>query len=546
MKVTGAQAIVQALKNENIKTIFGYPGAAICPFYDAILESGIEHILTRHEQGAGHAANGYSRVSGTTGVCVVTSGPGATNLLTGIATAYLDSIPIVAITGQVETTQIGKDVFQEVDIIGACEPFIKYSYLIRNVDDIPRVFKEAFYIAKTGRPGPVLIDVPADVQKTVADFDFSGDVDIRGYKPVFEIDRELLKTLSDEIDRAQRPVICAGGGIISSKAKKELKMFAEKYNIPVVTTLMGIGTLEKEHDLNLGMLGSHGVYTANYAIHHSDLIIVIGARIGDRAMGKIKSIKEDQIVAHIDIDAAEIGKNVTVKIPIVGDAKKVLSYLLEKFEADKEGYNREWNKKINDIKIEKVYDYSKLIDSNYIRPQLVLKELSALMGEDDIITTEVGQNQIWAANHIVINKNRKFLSSGGLGTMGYGLPCAIGAKAADRKRQVVDVSGDGSLQMSIQELATIAQSNIAVKVLLLNNSKLGMVREVQAKAYSKRYCATCLDGNPDFMKLADAYGIKSKRIDSPKDIIKGLQEMLGHDGPYILECIIDKDEDTLN
>jgi acetolactate synthase I/II/III large subunit len=546
MRITGAKAMVLSLEKQNIDTVFGYPGAAICPFYDALFDSGINHILTRQEQGAAHAASGYSRISGRTGVCIATSGPGATNLLTGIATAYLDSIPLVAITGQVDTASIGKDVFQEVDITGACEPFIKYSYLIKNVYEIPRVFKEAFYIAGTGRPGPVLIDVPADIQKTEADIYFPESVSIRGYDPVFKTDYKAIEALVNEIRRSKRPVICAGGGIITSKAYGSLKKFAEKYNIPVVTTLMGIGSIGSGHPLHLGMLGSHGVYTANHAIHNADLIIVIGARIGDRAMGKVKSIRDDQCVAHIDIDPAEVGKNISVKIPIIGDARDVLEHILKYVKDDAADYDREWNEHISAIKNEKKYDYSKLLGSDHIRPQLVLKELSSMMGKDDIITTEVGQNQIWAANHIAINGNRKFLSSGGLGTMGYGLPCAIGAKTADRKRQVIDIAGDGSFQMSIQELATVSCNNLGVKVLLLNNSRLGMVREVQTKTYGKRYCATNLDGNPDFMKIAEAYGISSKRITSPEEVIGGLKEMLECRGPYILECIIDKDEDTLN
>ncbi len=545
MKITGAQAMVLALKKENVRTIFGYPGAAICPFYDALLDSGIEHILTRQEQGAAHAANGYSRASGKVGVCVATSGPGATNLLTGLATAYLDSIPLVAVTGQVDTSSIGKDVFQEVDITGACEPFIKYSYLIKNPKDLPRIFKEAFYIASTGRPGPVLIDVPSDIQKAELEFEFPGSINIRGYDPVYKIDEEAAQLMMKKLRDAKKPVICAGGGIISSGAKESLGSFAERFNIPVVTTLMGIGSIDRGHKLNLGMLGSHGVYTANYAIHHADCIIVAGARIGDRAMGKIKTIREDQQVIHIDIDAAEIGKNVPVNVPIVCDARAVFEYLLNNFDKSGIDTQRGWNKEIFAMKEEKKYDYSKLEGKGYIRPQIVLKEMSSMLGDNDIITTEVGQNQIWAANHVDISKDRKLLSSGGLGTMGYGFPCAIGAKAADRKRQVIDVAGDGSFQMSIQELATIAANGLAVKVLLLNNSKLGMVREVQAKAYAKRYCATCLDGNPDFMKLADAYGIAGKKIEDPGDVRDALSEMLSYQGPYILECVIDKDEDTL-
>ena len=546
MKLTGAQAMVTALKKENISTVFGYPGAAICPFYDALLDSGIDHILTRHEQGAAHAANGYSRASGGVGVCVATSGPGATNLLTGIATAYLDSIPLIAITGQVETGAIGKDVFQEVDITGASEPFTKYSYLIKKAEDIPRIFKEAFYIASTGRPGPVLIDVPVDIQKHIIDAEFPDVVDIRGYKPGFELNEDIAAKIINALCKAKRPVICAGGGVITSNAKEKFTEFVEKLNIPVVTTLMGIGAMDKDHRLNLGMLGSHGVYTANYAINHADCIMVLGARIGDRAMGKIKTIRADQILIHIDIDDAEIGKNVPVDIPLVCDAKSILDYINKKYDAKPVPVeNGLWCEDIAKIKAQKAYNYDDLKGSGHIRPQLLFKELSEMLGEDDIITTEVGQNQIWAANHIDISRKRKLLSSGGLGTMGYGLPCAMGAKASDRRRRVIEIAGDGSIQMSIAELATIAANDLAVKILLINNSKLGMVRELQAKLFEKRYCATCLEGNPDFMKIAEAYGIKSKRITMQDETQKALVEMLEHDGPFLLECVIDKDEETL-
>lgn len=541
MKLNGAQAMIRALENENANYIFGYPGAAICPFYDSLLDSKITHILTRSEQGAAHAANGYARVTGKPGVCVVTSGPGATNLITGIATAYMDSIPMVAITGQVSTELIGRDVFQEADITGATAPFCKHSYLVRKATDLPRIFKEAFHIASTGRPGPVLIDVPVDIQNTVFDFNYPESVDIKGYKPNYKGHSLQIKRISDAIIRSSCPVICAGGGVISSGASDELLFLSEKCSIPVTTTLMGIGSIPSEHPLNLGMIGSHGVYAANFAVNNADLLIIIGARAGDRAMATAGSIAKRTKVIHIDIDPAEIGKNIDTFLPVVGDARLVLKELSAITER---GTSDDWLKKLESAKMKGRGDNASHDGSPFINPRHILSVLSDLSGDNTIVTTEVGQNQIWAANNYRVSKPGSFITSGGMGTMGFGLPASIGAKIGGPDKTVIAICGDGSFQMSLNELGTIKQCNLGIKIIIFNNTRLGMVREIQKVRYKSRYSQVFLESNPDFINLAAAYGIKGERLDNSSNAHDAVSRMLSHDGPYLLEIPVDPEEPT--
>ena len=542
MKLTGAQAIIKALQLENVEVIFGYPGAAICPFYDALAGSGLRHILTRHEQGAVHAASGYARAAGKTGVCVATSGPGATNLITGIATAYMDSIPVVAITGQVATDAIGRDVFQEADITGATTPFCKNNYLVKNVKELPRIMKEAFHIASTGRPGPVLIDIPIDVQCKEFSFEYPEKVEIRGYKPTYKGHSVQLKRIAEALHRAKAPVICAGGGIISANASEELAELADRLRIPVTTTLMGIGAIPSEHPQNFGMIGSHGKFTANYAIHNADLLFIMGARVGDRAMSATSRISQKALIVHVDIDPAEIGKNIDTAIPVVGDIRNVLSDLLEIVE---KGDTAAWMDTLVKIRDEQGLK-AKLIDKpGYVNPKYLLKELSERMREDDIVATEVGQNQIWAANHYGVKKPRTFITSGGMGTMGYGLPSAVGAKIGKPDARVITVSGDGSFQMSMQELGTIRQNHLGVKVIIFNNSRLRMVRELQKQKYGGRYSEVFLEENPDFVKLFEAYGFEGERISTNAAVPEALERLMSDDRARLLECIVDPEETTL-
>lgn len=542
MKITGAQAIIKSLEQENVKVIFGYPGAAIAPFYDALPGSSVNHILTRHEQGAAHAASGYARATGKTGVCVATSGPGATNLITGIATAYMDSIPMVAITGQVSSDLIGRDVFQEVDITGATAPFCKHGYLVKKADDLPKIFKEAFHIASTGRPGPVIIDVPVDIQNALLDFKYPESVEIKGYKPTYKGHAVQIRKVTEALASAKYPVICAGGGIINSCASEALARLAEKCRIPVITTLMGIGSIPSNHELSFGMLGSHGSFAANHAVHNADLLIIIGARVGDRAMGTAVKIAQKSKIIHIDIDPAEIGKNIDATIPVVGDAKLILEDLLG---MAKEGGNEEWVETLK--KQEQLHSINTHAaeDDGYINPKYLMSRLSKCVNEDAVITTEVGQNQIWAANNFTVRKPGTFISSGGLGTMGYGLPSAVGAKLGKPDSTVITVSGDGSFQMSMQELGTIKQNGLGIKIIVFNNSRLGMVYEIQKMRYAGRYSQVFMESNPDFVKLVGAYGFKGQRITENSEINRALEEMLADDAPYLLECIVNPDEPTL-
>ena len=542
MRITGAQAIIKAFELENVKVIFGYPGAAILPFYDALVGSSVNHVLTRHEQGAAHAASGYARVTGKTGVCVATSGPGATNLITGIATAYMDSIPVVAITGQVSSELIGRDVFQEADITGATAPFCKHNYLVKRAGDLPRIIKEAFHIASTGRPGPVVIDVPVDVQNKLLDFEYPGSIEIKGYKPTYKGHSVQIRKVAEALAVARTPVICAGGGIINADAAEALVSLADKCRIPVTTTLMGIGSIPSGHELNLGMLGTHGSYVANHAVHNADLLVIIGARVGDRAMGTAGKIAQRSKIVHIDIDPAEIGKNIDVSIPVVGDAKLILEDLLQ---AVKSGGNEAWIGSLKKQWALHAGSSRKGEDNGYVDPKYLMSQLSGHIDADAVVTTEVGQNQIWAANNLEVRKPRTFISSGGLGTMGYGLPAAVGAKLGKPDTTVIAVSGDGSFQMSMQELGTMKQNNLGIKIVVFNNSRLGMVHEMQKNRYAGRYSQVIMEHNPDFVKLVNAYGFKGERITENSEIEDALKRMLADDEPYLLECVVSPHETTL-
>jgi len=556
MKMTGAEAIIKALELEKTDIIFGYPGAAISPFYDALLGSSIRHILTRHEQGAAHAANGYARITGRVGVCVATSGPGATNLITGIANAYMDSIPIIAITGQVSSGMIGTDAFQEADITGSTAPFSKHNYLVKKADDLARVIKEAFHIAATGRPGPVVIDVPVDVQNSIVDFRYPEAVDIKGYKPTYKGHPMQIRKAAAALDAAERPVICVGGGVITADACAEVLELAERRNIPVTTTLMGIGTFPATHPLHCGMVGTHGSQTANYTLHHADLVMILGARVGDRAMGAASGLAKKAKIIHIDIDPAEIGKNINTAIPLVGDVKLILRELLE-IMGTNEGINEDesgsmgeggsagWAATVADYKKHRQARPEPKEDSNYVNPKYLLSVLSKYLPAEAVITTEVGQNQIWTANNYKFTKPKTFITSGGLGTMGYGLPAAVGAKLGKPEVPVVVISGDGSFQMSMQELGTMKHYGIGVKIILFNNCRLGMVRELQYSKHGGRYSQVCLDNNPDFVALVAAYGFKGERISSDSQVEAALERLAAHDGPYLLECAVDPMESTL-
>ncbi|MDN5314700.1 MAG: acetolactate synthase large subunit [Clostridiales bacterium] len=544
MKTTGAQAMVKALTRHGVKQVFGYPGAAICPFYDAILDSDIHHVLVRNEQGAAHAANGYARAGKRTGVCIATSGPGATNLITGIATAYMDSIPLIVITGQVSRDLIGSDSFQEADTTGATTPFTKHNYLVAQASELPRIFAEAFYLASSGRPGPVLIDVPVDVQTEEFD-DYEPIVPVLpGYNPPSQANSADIEMIRKLLSESTAPIICAGGGLISSHSSDLFGKFVDDWKLPVVTTMMGIGVLPWNHELNLGTLGSHGVYAANYALHHADLIILMGARAGNRAMGSASEIARKATVIHIDIDPAEIGKNIRPHLSVQADIKKVLEQLLitHPQASDK---HKKWLEKIADLKIEYDYVDYRYDKSEFISPPSIIRKVGLMAEAGAIITTEVGQNQIWAANHYPITNLDTFITSGGMGTMGFGLPAAVGAQKACPEKYVIAVSGDGSLQMSLQELGTVKQEKLPLKIVLLNNSRLGMVHEIQSLKYQNRYSQVFLEENPDFQLLAEAYGFAHEVISSNDQIEAAIKRMLASDKPYLLECLTDPHEPTL-
>jgi acetolactate synthase-1/2/3 large subunit len=535
----GAQIFVECLKRERVEVIFGYPGGAVLPLCDVLYDSGIRFILTRHEQGAAHAADGFARSSGKVGVCLATSGPGATNLVTGIATAYMDSVPIVAITGQVATHLIGNDAFQEVDITGITRPITKHNYLIKDVDEIPRVISEAFYIAKTGRPGPVLIDFPVDIQRKEGEFYWPEKVEIRSYKPKYEGHPLQIKKAWELIENSKRPVLIAGGGVIISNASDELKNFIEKTNIPVAFTLLGLGSIDVEWEYSLGMLGMHGTKYANYAVSESDLIISVGCRFDDRVTGKIDEFAPNAKIIHIDIDPSAISKNVEVDVPIVGDAKNVLRKLNEMVEKIN---IEDWLKKIKEWK----EMYPLKYERNGLKPQYIIEKISELTKGEAIICTEVGQNQMWTAQYYKFKKPRTLITSGGLGTMGFGFPASIGAKVANPDKIVIDIAGDGSIQMNIQELATAVYNKIPVKVFILNNCCLGMVRQWQQLFYNRRYAFTCLEGGqPDFVKLAESYGAIGYRVTTEEEFNKILPEVLNEKEKVVfVDCRVTPEENV--
>lgn len=536
MRITAAEAIIKCLEAENITTVFGYPGGAVLPLYESLRMSNIKHILVRQEQSAAHMASGYGRALGKAGVCIATSGPGATNLITGIATAYMDSIPLVIITGQVNSSSIGKDMFQEADIIGATLSFTKNSYLVKDAKELPRIMKEAFHIATTGRNGPVLIDVPRDIQETTIDFQYPQEVNIRGYKPTINGNPRQIKKAAELINKAKKPLICSGGGVRSSNAVNELIHLSEKAKIPVVCTLMGVDSFPSENEYCVGLIGSHGYTYVNRILNEADLLIVCGARFADRSTAMMKNGSKQNII-HIDIDPAEIRKNKESTIPVVGDIKEVLNELLS---YDYNLTTDEWLLEIKERKSEFASNETRHTEYNGINPKNLINNLSKKMGKNGIWVADVGKNQIWAALSINIDDNRQFLTTGGLGTMGYSLPGAIGAKIAKPDTNVVASMGDGGFQMLLGDIATAKSYNAGVKFIIFNNNNLGMVRELQLNAYgSHSYFGTDLDFNPDFMQLAKAYNINSMKISSPEEMDSAIEEMFKDDEPFILECEID-------
>ena len=530
----GADAIIKSLENEGVKYVFGYPGVAICPFYNSILNSNISTILIRTEQNAAHAASGLARVTGEVGVCAVTSGPGATNVITGIATAFADSIPLVVITGQVNSELLGSDVFQEADITGAVESFVKYSYLVRNVNDIPRIMKEAFMIANSGRKGPVLIDIPIDVQNAkIKDFVYPDSISLRTYKPTVKGNMAQIKKACEKIKNAKRPIICAGGGVLLADAKDLVSKFAHKHNIPVVSTMMGIGVMPTLDELYYGMVGNNGKPYANKAMNDADLIIMVGARVADRAISQPDLVMENTTLVHIDVDPAEIGKNAMATIPIVGDAKCIFEDLLsQEFEGNYKDWIDDLNNYRNNLKIERHPN------ANYVDPAKFITMLSEKMENDAVYVADVGQNQIWSCGYHIV-KEGQFLTSGGMGTMGYSIPAAMGAKLANKERQVIAVCGDGSFQMSMMELATMKQHDIPVKIIVLKNNYLGMVREYQHYTYKDNYSVVDLSGSPDLEYLSKAYDIRFIRLQNMDNVDKTIDEFLKDNDSVIMECIID-------
>ncbi len=531
--MNGAQAIIKCLENEGVKMIFGYPGVAICPFYDAVLDSDIRTILVRTEQSAAHAASGMARVTGEVGVCAVTSGPGATNLITGIATAFADSIPLVCITGQVKSELIGSDVFQEADITGAVESFVKYSYLVSNVEEIPRIVKEAFYIANTGRKGPVLIDVPIDIQQTtIKKFKYPETVSLRTYKPTVKGHAVQMKKVMAELEKAKRPVICAGGGVLLSDSKHEMRAFAHKYRVPVVSTMMGIGAMPTKDELYFGMVGNNGAAYANRAMNEADMVIMVGARVADRAVNQPEIITRNKILVHMDVDPAEIGKNAGPTIPLVGDAKHIFTDMLQtEITVDHE----EW--------IQTLTGYTKSMaqrrspDPAYVDPAAFVRKLSEKMDADAIYVADVGQNQIWSCRNYQMREG-SFLTSGGMGTMGYSIPAAMGAKLGCPDRQAVAVCGDGSFQMSMCELATMRQHGSKAKIVVMRNGFLGMVREYQTKTYSNRFSVVDLTGSPDLSKIAEAYGMPYIRVENMSQADEAIEKFLEKDETVLMEILV--------
>jgi acetolactate synthase-1/2/3 large subunit len=550
MKMNGARIMLECLKKEGVDTIFGYPGGTVINIYDELYSfKEIRHILPRHEQAGTHAADGYARATGRVGVCLATSGPGATNTVTGIATAYMDSIPMVIITGQVPTALIGNDAFQEVDIIGITRPCTKHSFLVRDVKDLALIMKKAFYIARTGRPGPVLVDLPKDVQIAQAEFVYPETVEIRSYKPTTAGHPRQVEKAMDMILESRRPVFYVGGGAVLGNAAEELTELCRKLTVPVTTTLMGLGSFPENDLHSLGMLGMHGSYCANMAMTNSDLIIAIGARFDDRVTGKLTTFAPHARIIHVDVDPTSIKKNVRVDLPIVGDVKDVLTKMIKQADKLKDKVAEfktalaPWQGDIAGWKEKHPIGYKN--STTIIKPQFVIQKLRELSDEDAIISTDVGQHQMWTAQFFQFNKPRTLLTSGGLGTMGYGLPAAMGAQAAFPGRQVITICGDGGVQMNIQEMATLVQNKLPVKIVILNNNFLGMVRQWQELFFDKRYSSTCMELPIDFVKLADAYGAKGFSTAKPSDVEKIIKQGFKEKGPVIMEFKIAREEKVL-
>jgi len=543
VKLSGSQILMKALKDEGVEAIFGYPGGAVIGIYDELVKTDIRHVLARHEQGAVHAADGYARASGRVGVCLVTSGPGATNTVTGIASAYMDSIPIVVFTGQVPTALIGNDSFQEVDIVGITRPCTKHNYLVKDTGDLARIVKEAFYIARSGRPGPVLVDIPKDVANNTVTYKEPGEIKLKSYNPTYNPNVKQLDKVTKLIKQAERPIIFSGGGVILSKASAELTELACKTQIPVTTSLMGLGAFPASNPMWLGMIGMHGTYRANMSTGVCDLIIAIGVRFDDRVTGKTDAFASQAKIIHIDIDPTSIRKNIPVTIPIVGDCKITLGILNDLIDqtdlGDLNNRRKNWLNQIHEWKSTTPLAYEQ---KDSIKPQFVIEKLWELTKGDAIVATEVGQNQMWAAQYYHFDQPGRFITSGGLGCMGFGLPAAIGAQVACPDAIVVDIAGDGSIQMNIQEMATAVQCGLPIKVVILNNRYLGMVRQWQELFYEKRYACTCLDHAPDFVKLAEAYGAVGLRATKPEEVEHVLSEGLSSPKTVIMEFVVEREE----
>ena len=544
--IKGARILLECLSRLGINEIFGYPGGAVIPIYDELYSfKGIKHYFARHEQGAVHEADGYARSTGKVGACLATSGPGATNLVTGIMTAHMDSIPLLVITGQVSSSLLGKDAFQESDIVGITVPITKNNYLVQDIKDLPRILKEAYYIASTGRPGPVLVDIPRDIQLQEIPYDefnkiYENHFSLEGYNPVYEGHKGQIKTAIKMIKDSKKPLIIAGAGILKAHAYEELKEFVEKTNIPVAMTLLGLGSFSGNHELALGMIGMHGTTYANYAANEADLIIAAGMRFDDRVTGNPQKFVPNAKIIHIDIDPAEIGKNKLIDVPIVGDLKNVLADLNEKVP---KASHDEWLKQIKKWKKEYSLIYRKTEDDILI-PQEILSEIDKITKGNVIVATDVGQHQMWAAQYLTFNNPYSILTSGGAGTMGFGLPAAIGAQVANPNKKVLAVVGDGGFQMTFQELMLIKEYNLPVKIFIINNSYLGMVRQWQELFHEKRYSSVDLSYNPDFIKIGEAYGIKSIQLKNKKDLKKNLKKILESDEAVLVECIVEKEENV--
>lgn len=547
MRLKGAQILLESLRQEGVETIFGFPGGAVIDIYHELPNYPLQHILVRHEQGAVHAADGFARASGKTGVALVTSGPGATNTVTGIATAYMDSVPLVVFTGQVPTKLIGNDAFQEVDIVGITRPCTKHNYLVKDIRDLAKTIKEAFYIARAGRPGPVLVDLPKDIMAATAEFHYPKQVKLRSYNPHYQPNIKQVRKAVQLIKDAKQPVIFAGGGVIISNAHQELTWLASNLQIPVTNSMMGLGGFPGNDPLYLGMLGMHGTYVANMAVNNADLLISVGVRFDDRVTGKLETFAAQAKRVHIDIDPTSIRKNVSVDVPIVADCKLALQALQQELKQQMQEHDfaseyAQWRQKLQQWNQEHPLSYTQ--SGSGIKPQFVVEKLYELTHGEAIIATEVGQNQMWAAQHYKYHKPRTWISSGGLGTMGYGFPAAIGAQMAYPDKLVIDVAGDGSIQMNIQELATAVCNNLPVKVVILNNSYLGMVRQWQELFYERNYCSTCLEFSPDFVQLAQAYGAEGYRIEQAQDVEPILRKALASPKTTIVEIMVEKEENV--